>query len=67
MPPRRAMATISSSSARPASPVSLKPEVSTTANLTPRSAHWPTTSSTAEAGTTITATSGVAGRSATLR
>ena len=45
---------------------SLKPEVSTTANFTPRAAHCSSTSMAASAGTTTTATSGTSGSASTF-
>src|SRR5690606_35142326 len=68
MPAARATRRISASRARPCSPSSPKPALSTIAKRTPRAAQCPTASSTAGAGTTMTATVGAAcgGRSRTL-
>jgi hypothetical protein len=62
MPWARAVATIACSTARPAAPVSPKPEAITTATLTPRSAQAATAATAAWPGTATTASSGASGR-----
>src|SRR3989344_5383777 len=66
IPPASAISLSRTWARSPSSPASPKPDVNTMANKTPRAAHSSATASTPDAGTTITATSGVAGSDATL-
>ena len=66
MPPARAAATMRSWTARPAGPVSPKPEAITTAQRTPRAAQSSTTASVCSPATMTRAISGTSGSAARL-
>ncbi len=61
MPAARAVSTMARCTARPASPVSPKPEATTTADFTPRAAHCATASTAFSPPTMTIARSGTSG------
>ena len=62
MPAARAVFTIARCTARPSSPISPKPDATTTADFTPRAAHWATASTAFSPPTMTIARSGTSGK-----